>query len=84
MVADEKEAEIKAVTDTVSSSAGRTRLLGTLLRDPYKPFIAGKNLKIINILMKLNYRGLLKLLVYMAGQLTPYKTEYVAAYKSSH
>ena len=41
MVADEKEAEIKAVTDTVSSSAGRSRLLGTLLKAPYKSYTQG-------------------------------------------
>ena len=46
MVADEKVAEIKAVTDTVSSSAGRSRLLGTLLKAPYKTYTQGmKKLK---------------------------------------
>ena len=38
MLSDEKSDDIKSVTDTVSSSSGRARLLGTLLKPPYKAF----------------------------------------------
>lgn len=43
MISDTKtEKDIKSITDTVSSSAGRTRLLGTLLRPPHHKHISGQ------------------------------------------
>ena len=41
MLIDEKEEDVKGV-ETVSSSNGRARLLGSLLREPYRKYVSGE------------------------------------------